>query len=55
VQLLASIVDELVDNDNLFSVDSRLLQLAHERRDVLNFLVQRVHAAILSTHSSQSS
>jgi hypothetical protein len=54
VQLLPTVVDELVDNDNLFSIDGRLLQLAHKCRNVPNLFVQRAHTAILRTHIAQS-
>lgn len=41
MQLLASVVDELVNNDNLLSVNGRNLQLPHQRYDVPNLLVYR--------------
>jgi hypothetical protein len=51
VQLFPSIVDELVNDNNLLAVNSRLFQLRHQCRDVLDLLVDRGHiAAVLPTH-----
>jgi hypothetical protein len=50
VQLFPSVVDELVDDHNLLSINCRFLQLAHQRSNVLDLLIQRVHAAFLRTH-----
>jgi hypothetical protein len=54
VQLFPSIIDEPVDDKNLLAVNSRLLQLGHQRRNVLDLLVDRSHiAAVLPTHRPQ--
>lgn len=53
VQLLTPIINELVNYNNLLAIDGRLLQLAHQRRDVSDLLIQRSPATLGRTHRPQ--
>ena len=50
VQLLATFVNELVNDNNLLAVDSRLFQLAHQCRDVFDLLIEGCPSTLRCTH-----
>lgn len=49
MQFLSSIIDEPVNEDDLLAINSRLLQLAHQRRNIPNLVIQTRLPAVLRT------
>jgi hypothetical protein len=41
MQLLTAVVDELMNENDLLTIDGRLLELNHQCGDILDLLVQR--------------